>query len=181
MTRYPPLQYRSPANHSHALSAFRRLHIYAVQSNHGALAAFAVLKALQKLEEAGAGVETDESWLKGGLWIAFDSFVINDVVQKKMKFRSAMDQLIRKHRCWHAMKTYMDEHRLESPTAASEAMTQPSGFGGPKTMVRHFNVIAKILNEANDLELVEDGLELKRVEARDLVPTQKLQVSFADD
>jgi len=193
---YPPLE-RDPGNTDAAIGAFHRLYEYARHSGYDALAAFAVYKALQKLEEQSGSSDPPRRtnkppslqlpvWVQAGLWFSFESY-IRDMktpgitpAKKTKSFTSAINGLFLAHRRWFLVWDYMQEHD-EQPHQASVAVSAPDrlggqqGIAGQKTMLRAYQKIETILKKANQHAIHDDnGISLQLVEPRDLVPTQKL-------
>lgn len=191
MEDYQPLFHRNAEDHRSALRAFRRLYCYAVDNDNSALAAIAVLKALQKLENAadsaaGAGPRGDivlPAWVSDGVWGAMRALLMkrpgNTPKGRKLGFKQETDKVVQRYRRWALAKKYADEHSIGMAAAVRE-LGDDNG-ASEKNRGRAVKYIENQIMLANQHDLRDDeGIRLQFVEARDLVPTQKIEILLAD-
>jgi hypothetical protein len=180
---YQPFFHRQPDDHAAAVAAFRRLHMYAVSKGDRALAALAILKALQKVENE-AELDGDKelrslilpAWVRTGMWDALAQLLGKAAYRgRSEEFSQSMTRLGTEYRRWALVKKQLIE-RPRTVYAAAKAAGDIAGGGSYKSLERGYDHIENVLKEANELDARDDdGEPLQLIEARDLIPTQKLE------
>jgi hypothetical protein len=180
---YQPFFHRQPDDHAAAVAAFRRLHMYAVAKGDRALAALATLKALQKVENE-AELDGDKelrslilpAWVRTGMWDALAQLLGKKAPRGRSDpFSQSMTRLGIEYRRWALVKKQL----IEQPGtvyAAALVLGDNTGAGSEKSLARGYRQIEMVLKEANEIDARgDDGELLQLIEARDLIPTQKLE------
>lgn len=177
---FPYYANRKSNDYTAAIAAFRRLYLFAVDGNNRALAALAILKALQKLEneaerDGSLGPLMLPGWVRGGLWEALAELLGKKTNRSRSEdFSHSMDRIGISYRRWTRVKKYVLE-KGGTVHAATEAL-EISGGDSQASLLRGYKRIEELIKEANEFSAFEDGRELQHIEARDLIPTQKLEV-----
>jgi hypothetical protein len=193
---HQPVTGRPPEDRSAAVSAFHRLHVYALKSGKSALAIFAVYKALQKLEQR-EGEEHENSaskptpiplvstpvWVRDGLWFALETYMIQPrqpgITEGKrvIEFKAALDAEWELYLQWFAVKSDKDANQLETIEPCLRRLTK---LGYSKDKLRKaFNSVEKMFSDANSSEFDGEGERPRApVQSRDMVPTRTLLKIF---
>lgn len=177
---YRHFDHREPDDHTAAVEAFRRLYLFAIDKNDRALAALAILKALQKLEneaesDGGLGPLVLPPWVRGGLWKALAELLGKKTNRHRSEhFSQSMDRIGISYRRWTRVKKYLLE-KGGTVHAATAALGVSIG-DSQASLLRGYDRIEELIKEANEFGAFEDGRELQLIEARDLIPTQRLEV-----
>lgn len=176
---------RQANDHCQALGAFLRLHRWAAIKGDAALQAIAVLKAIQKLEqlddeEAGQAAPRAillPTWVREGLWDALGTLTKNSPAgtakNRPVSFKNRAAKILYFYATWASVVRYEIRHDVKRTVAINKV--SEGGLGVPRAVKDRVAVIDEIIAEANALDVKDnDGLDLPYIEARDLIPTQKL-------
>jgi hypothetical protein len=173
--------HRDPNDHAAAVSAFRRLHQYAVATEDRALATLAILKALQKLENEAEFDGKDlralvlPAWVRSGIWDALAQLLGTKTARARSEpFTQSMGRLGLRYRRWAIIKKHLVENAGTAHSAA-KALGDHTGGGSQKSLVRGYEYIETVIQKANEFKAFEAGKEPQLIEARDLIPTQRLE------
>jgi hypothetical protein len=151
MDKYPLLD-REPEDYAAALSAFHRLYIYAVKTDNSALAAIAVLKAIQKLENAADSEHGDNvlspitlpGWVREGVWGTLRSLLVKvpgrTAKGRKVTFKQEVDKVVSRYRRWGLVRRYAADHDIE-PTAAITKLGDNSGVDPRRPCIERCNTL----------------------------------------
>lgn len=181
---YEPFKHRQRDDHLKALGAFWRLHIYAGKVGDTALQAVAVLKAIQKLEQLADEERSQNSipqivlpdWVRLGFWDALRALVAKSPgrsgKRRPASFKTLNKTMMQDYSRWAAVTKYvLEDGMLRTPAVEK---VRDDGGGTERTIWESLEKIDEKMEAANALDLNDDdGHVLQKIEARDLVPTQK--------
>jgi hypothetical protein len=110
------------------------------------------------------------------MWDALAQLLGNSTARGRTEpFTQSMARLGLMYKRWAMVKKQLTAHNGKVHSAA-RALGNITGAGSDRSLVRGYEYIEMILKEANDLNARDDeGKPLQRIEARDLIPTQKLE------
>lgn len=177
---------RQVNDHLAALGAFLRLYRCASIKGDAALQAIAVLKAIQKLEqiddeEAGQAAPRPillPTWVREGLWDALGTLTKNSPAgtakNRPVSFKNRAAKILYFYATWASVVGYELKHDVKRRTAINKV--SEDGKGDPRAVKDRVGFIDELISEANALDVKDNhGLDLPYIEARDLIPTQKLR------
>jgi hypothetical protein len=164
-----------------ALRAFERLYLYAGHSGNPVLAALAVLKALQKLQNAAdrasernadATVELP-AWVRDGIWPTLRT-LMKPPKGGELGFIREAKSMRQGYLRWAKVQIHMAQNSVNQ-AAAVAALGGIHADAYQKAFTRAQGSFKEDLMQANQLDFRdENGRPLQPVEARDLVPTQQI-------
>ncbi|MEI8152774.1 MAG: hypothetical protein WCG92_14385 [Hyphomicrobiales bacterium] len=187
-SRHTVLKEAAYVDSSAAISAFYRLHMYAVHFGKLPMAIFAAYKALQKLEQlhAEAGLKSSplpiDGWVRAGLWLALETYLVAPqqpgITDKKqiISFKRALENEWNVYRRWFALTVLMEEKNIKLD-AAAHLLAVPGAQW--RTQRRAFEYVEKIFSDANSPEFDGDDDQPRAlIKSRDMSPTQRLLSIF---
>lgn len=151
------------------------------------LSALAVLKAIQKLENAadrgrevaqGAAPIELPTWVREGLWPTLHTLMSKAPPSPRRGeggFVKEVDKMSSRYLRWAKIRMYAAKHSV-SQAAAVRALEPHNPEAFLRSFQRAQREISEELERANRLDCRdEEGAPLQPIEARDLFPTQKIE------
>lgn len=164
-----------------ALRAFERLYLYASHSGNPVLSALAVLKALQKLQNAAdrkserngdATVELP-AWVRDGIWPTLQT-LMKPPKRGELNFVKKAKSMRQDYLRWAKVEIRVAQD-AGTQAAAVAALGGIDAESYQRAFTRAQSALTKELTRANQFDCLDgNGKRLQPVEARDLVPTQQI-------